>query len=246
LAATWSDALEIRKLVGAHPKQRFMVAQTRRFTDQVQAIRAAVQSGQIGELDMIRFDHRVNYTGGGYRQRLRWPVLEDMICHHLDALRYITGREAESVFVEAWNPSWSVFTGEASNTVLATMQSGLHVNYFGSWTARGQLNNYDGLLWIMGSDGSLELETPDRLMLYPTSGRDTGPARADALAMPSLAHREVDGVIDHFLGVLDHGGKLQCDIDDNLKTFAFNWAVREAARHRIRIEVAPFLEQTTQ
>ncbi|MBI2437384.1 MAG: Gfo/Idh/MocA family oxidoreductase, partial [Lentisphaerae bacterium] len=128
LADNWKAALEIAKIVRAHPRQQFMVAQTRRFTGQVETLRRTIETGRIGKLDSIMFDHRVNYTGGGYRQRMEFPVLEDMICHHLDALRYITGQEPRKVFAEAWNPPWSQFDGRASNILWTEMTQGIRLS----------------------------------------------------------------------------------------------------------------------
>ena len=236
LADTWDAALGIAHIVRSRPDRKFMVSQTRRFTNQVNALRQAIVSGRIGEPDIVTFDHRVNYTGGGYRQRMDFPVLEDMICHHLDAFRYITGQEAVSVYTEAWNPGWSQFTGRASNTVLAVMTGGIHVNYFGSWTSRGQLNSYDGVMKVMGSEGSLDLEDENTLLYYPFTGEETAPNPVpERIPIVELEHREIAGVIHAFLHALDNDEPPPCDIEDNLRTFAFNWAALQSCKSGRRI-----------
>ena len=238
LADTWDGALKIAEVVRSHPNLKFMVSQTRRFTDQVHTLRQTIASGRIGKPDTITFDHRVNYTGGGYRQEMDFPVLEDMICHHLDALRYITGQEATSVYSEGWNPAWSQFSGKGSNNVLACMTGRIHVNYFGSWTSRGQLNSYDGVLKVMGDQGSLDLVDNGTLNYYPFTGSETGPTPPpQSVPMLALDHREIGGVIDAFLRALDRDERPLCGIDDNLRTFAFNWAVLQSCRLARRVEL---------
>ena len=202
-ADTLEAAQKIAALVRSHPEQKFMVSQTRRFTDQVHTLHEVIASGKIGQIDTITFDHRVNYTGGGYRQHMDYPVIEDMICHHLDTLRYITGQEPVSVYTEVWNPAWSQFCGKASNNVLATMTNGIHVNYFGSWTSRGQLNDYDGVMKVMGSKGSLDLVDANTLKFYSNTNMETGPnPEPETIALLRLKHREIEGVIKAFVGAL--------------------------------------------
>jgi predicted dehydrogenase len=210
----------------AHPDQEFMVAQTRRFTDQIATIQQVIASGKIGTLDTITFDHRVYCTVGGYRQKMALPVLEDMIIHHLDALRYITGEDAVSVYAQAWRPKWSQLEGKGSNNVLATLTNDVHVNYFGTWTAKGQLNDYDGIMKIMGSQGSLDLVDSQTLQFYRVHTEDTGPNPApEHVPLTKLKYREIDGVLHAFLHALETDTQPPCDIDDNLRTFAFNCAV---------------------
>ena len=238
LADNFEAAKKIASIVRARPKQKFMVSQTRRFTDQVKTMRDVIVSGKLGQLDTITFDHRVNYTGGGYRQQMDFPVVEDMICHHLDTLRYISGQEPVSVYTEGWNPPWSQFSGKASNNVLMNMTNGLHVNYFGTWTARGQLNDYDGIMKIMGSEGSLDLVDRETLNFYPRIGTDTGPNPDPVrIQLTKLEHREIAGVIQAFLRALKNNETPPCNIEDNLKTFAFNWAALESCRTNQRVYV---------
>ena len=165
-----------------------------------------------------------------------FPVLEDMICHHLDALRYFSGEEPTSVYTEAWNPAWSQFSGKASNNVLIAMSNNVHVNYFGTWTARGQLNDYDGLMQIMGSEGSLNLLDRTTLKLFPNTSADTYPnAEPQTLPILPLSHREIEGVVAAFLRALDDGTQPPCNIDDNLRTFALNCAVLQSCKEERKI-----------
>lgn len=238
LADSMDAAKNIADVVRSRPNQKFMVSQTRRFNNQVETLRREVASGRIGKVDFIAFDHRVNYTGGGWRQEMDYPVIEDMICHHLDALRYITGEEAVSVFCESWNPDWSQFSGKASTNLLVEMTNGVRVNYYGTWTARGMLNSYDGTLNITGHDGSLELQDADTLLFYPATGAEQGTVeRLERVPMVDLEHLEIDGIIQSFLHALANDTLPPCGIDDNLKTFAFNWAVLESCRKNARVDV---------
>lgn len=234
-------AARIAEVVRSRPQQKFMVAQTRRFNNRVETLRRETAAGRIGRIDFMAFDHRVNYTGGGYRQEMDYPVLEDMICHHLDAVRYITGEEAVSVFCESWNPKWSRFSGKASTNLFAEMSNGARFNYYGSWTARGLLNSYDGIMNITGELGALLLRDGDNLFFYPNTGAEQRAIECpERIPVVDLAHKEIDGVIQSFLRALREDTLPPCGIEDNLKTFAFNWAALESCRQNARVKVPLF------
>ncbi|MCK5118453.1 MAG: hypothetical protein KAQ78_02655, partial [Candidatus Latescibacteria bacterium] len=126
---------------------------------------------------------------------------------------------------------WSQFTGQASNNVLAEMTGGIHVNYFGSWTSRGQLNSYDGVMKVMGREGSLDLMDGNTLLYYPFTGGETAPNPVpERIPIVALEHGEIAGVIHAFLHALDKDEPPPCDIEDNLRTFAFNWAALQSCK----------------
>lgn len=244
LADTWEAALAIAAEVRARPTRKFMVSQTRRFTGRVETMHRIIASGLMGKLDSITYDHRVDFARGGYRLTMGVPILEDMICHHLDALRYITGEEPQTVLVKCWNPPWSQFSGMASTALWSTMSGGVHVQYFGSWTSRGQLNSYDGTLKLMGSAGSLDLPDDQTILFYPYTGAEEAPnPMPRGIPLAPVENSEIRGVIEAFVKALRDGVEPPCGIDDNLRTFAWNHAAIESCRSGRVVEILGLLGQ---
>ena len=243
LADTWDNAVSVYRCAKQHPECKFMVSQTRRFVPQVETLRTVIQSGKIGQLSTILFDHRVYDTDEGWRLHLDNPVLQDMSAHHFDAFRYITGEEPLSVYAEAYNPPWSQYKSGGCNSVLIAMTNGIHVNYYGSWTTQGQQNSYDGVMKAIGSNGSLDLLDPQTLLYYPGGRREaeTNP-EPEQIAMLNIPHTEIGGTIEAFLGALRDNRTPPCDIDDNIRTFALNWAALESSRQGTRVQVPQLLE----
>ena len=243
LADTWENGLEIRKIVDSHPNRKFMVSQTRRFTDQVESVRKAVREGIVGEANTIFFDHRVNYTRKNWKLNLNCPVLDDMAIHHFDALRYITGQEPISVIAKAWSVPWGDFTGKPSVNVLMTFTGNIHINYFGSWAATGQTTGFDGVIKVIGSKGTLDLVDSETLLFYPfdkTTSESTG---AEKLPIVRLSHHEIDAVIGKFLNALNNSIEPECNIADNIKSFGLICAAIESCNRDRPINIQEMLEK---
>lgn len=243
LADTWEASLAIADLVRAHPQQKFMVAQTRRFVPQVETVRRFIADGFLGNVSWIKFDHTVYDPDGGWRLRLFSPVLEDMSTHHFDAFRYMTGQQPVSIFAEGWNPTWSQYPSNACHNILITMTGDIRVNYHATWSANGKQNSYDGLMQIVGDKGSLDLVDPNTLHFY--EGRtdpETSPP-PQTIAMVDLPDREIGAIIRVFTEALDHDTAPPCGIDDNLKTIAMTCAAIESCKTDKRVNVQAMLAQ---
>jgi len=244
LADTWEASLAIAQLVRAHPRQKFMVAQTRRFVPQFETVRRFIAEGRLGQVSTIQFDHTVYDPDGGWRLELFSPVLEDMATHHFDAFRFVTGQEPVSVYAEGWNPPWSQYPSNGCHNILITMTGDIHVNYFATWSANGQQNSYDGVMKIVGEKGSLDLVDADTLLFYEgRTGPETSPDPWRVPMIP-LPHREIAAVIEAFLDAIERDTTPPCDIDDNLKTMAMTLAAIESCRSDLRVNVETFLNET--
>lgn len=245
LADTWASALAIARLVRSRPqqKQKFMVAQTRRFVPQVETVRRFLAAGRLGQVSTIKFDHTVHDPDGGWRLELFSPVLDDMATHHFDAFRYMTGAEPLDLYAEGWNPPWSRYPANGCHNVLIRMTGDIHVNYFATWSANGRQNSYDGQMQMIGERGSLELAAPDRLLFYEgrTEPETSPPPRP--VPMVELDRTEVGAALRAFVDAIDRDTPPPCDIDDNLNTIAMACAAVESCRTATRVDVQRMLQE---
>ena len=53
-----------------------------------------------------------------------YPLLSDMMVHHMDMVRYVTGHDFAWVRADAFQPKWSWFNGHAGVTITGEMTNG--------------------------------------------------------------------------------------------------------------------------
>ena len=232
IAATWDQAVGIAAVSKSRPAQKFMIAQTRRWSDHIQAIKRTLDSGTLGKVSFINVDHRVHNRHPGWRQELDYPVLEDMAVHHFDAIRYFTGEDAVSVVAQSWNPPWSWYAGKACSSALFEMTGGIRVNYFGSWCTQGEQTAWEGKIQIVGEKGSLDLVDEQTLHYYAAEpGREAGTSpEPQVVAIEPLKYREIDYALHEFCEAIDQERSPECGLTENLGTFAMACAAVESCR----------------
>ena len=232
IAATWDEAVQIAAASRRRPKQLFMIAQTRRWSDHIQTLRRALQAGKLGKVSFINVDHRVHNRHPGWRQELDYPVLEDMAVHHFDAIRFFTGEDAVAVVAQSWNPSWSWYRGQACSSALFEMTGDIRVNYFGSWCTQGQQTAWEGKIQIVGENGSLDLVDEQTLHFYPADPLREGGTSPPPEVIPiePLARREIDYALNEFCLAVKEDRAPECDLVENLGTFAMACAAVQACR----------------
>lgn len=61
------------------------------------------------------------------------PMLWEQSIHHFDLMRFVYDAEPVSVVARTFNPSWSMYRGDANVAALITFTGGLQVTYHGTW-----------------------------------------------------------------------------------------------------------------
>ena len=86
-----------------------MVAQSRSFEPGI--VRLRELASRLGRLGLVSTEFSMAYRPGGFRERMRQPLLLDMAVHAFDAARLVTGARPVRVYCEAFSPGWSWFSG---------------------------------------------------------------------------------------------------------------------------------------
>ena len=240
LAATWEDALRIHSAWRTRSQATVMIAQTRRWSNHILALKRFLGLGRLGRIGLICIDYRTHKDLSGWRQHLRYPLLEDMSVHHFDAVRYLTGCEPLSVFCHSFRTPWEWFDGCSGSTAVFEMSQGVIFNYLGCQTAQGQETSPEGDIAIVGEKGTVELLGEDKLTFYLHDGQP------QPIAIGNMPRSYIDYALDEFCRALKEHRRPECDIGDNLKTFAAVWAAIESSNTGKRVSISKLLKRVEQ
>ena len=220
----------------------FAVMQNRRYQPEIRAVRAYLQSGDIGALTTVNSDFFLAPHFGGFRDEMEHVLLLDMAIHTFDQARFLSGADPVSVYCKEWNPSGSWYARDASAVAVFEMTNGLVYTYRGSWCAEGLPTSWESDWRIVGARGTLCW--------------DGGPGMAAEVATRvtgfNAEHRA--GVIQPYGGdkTGGHGGLIRDFIEclragripetvgtDNVKSLAMVFAAIESAESGRVVEIAP-------
>lgn len=158
-------------------KGKLMVGFNRRFDPDFMAVKAAIDAGRVGEVEMVTITSRdpgappaeyITRSGGIFR---------DMTIHDFDMARWLLGEEVESVYASA-----SVLTDkkigelgdfDSANVILRTASGRQAV----ITNTRRATYGYDQRIEVLGSKGmaSAENHSENRVMIADAAGFHTAP-----------------------------------------------------------------------
>lgn len=145
---------EAKKLVAlaAARRRKLAVGQQIRFNRHYTAVKAFVESGKLGRVEVVHFlnskpRHQALNLGA-----MEQPAFYEMACHHFDSLLSILpGSVPESIVADGFRPTWSVYRGACMVNALIRMKPGIHVLYHGGFSS--QADCYE--LRLEGTRGAL-------------------------------------------------------------------------------------------
>ncbi len=111
-----------------------------RYLEVTQGIKRLIEEEVKGTPNFGQFTYLRNRDGkmpglNRYPLYMKHPMLLEQSIHHFDLIRYVYGREVQSVQAETWNPPWSMYAGDSNVAALLTLEDDLRVQYLGTWTS---------------------------------------------------------------------------------------------------------------
>lgn len=233
LAMNLEQAKQLLAVKAKYPKQKFMASQNYRWRPHNQAIRNAIASGMIGEVETVMANFRKQEDLQGYRAGLEQPLLQDVCIHHFDLIRFYTGKNCKSAVCRSYHPSWSIFEGRPNTEALLTMEDGVQVTYTGSWAARGRETSWDGDYIITGSKGCLELDANDDVWFYEHKKNDavvmvSGAQKGVKLEKPDMKFTEMAYGFNMMMDCIEQDKTPETTLEDNFKSYAMVCACLES------------------
>ena len=157
-ADTIPHAREMLRL-SRESNRRLLVSQNYRYTPQVFTTRQLIAEKSLGEFGHgnVEFYIPADFTGS-FREKMDFPLLIDMAIHHLDLLRYITGRNIVKVTAFGFKPVWSWYQHQPGLKIVMELEDGTIFSYSGDWSAKGRTTSWSGNWRFQCADGSIHLE----------------------------------------------------------------------------------------
>lgn len=197
--------------------------------------------GTVGFGEFIYRRHRNGRRPGinKYPLTMWQPMMLEQSIHHLDLIRYCYGREVESIMCRTWNPPWSMYADDANVHALLTLESGIAINYFGTWSGGW---DEPGFEWRTDCEGGviIQRELFSDLTYAKTTDKTLTPIpieEAEAFFDDSAA------LLRDFLSALQHGTPTPCDGRDHLRTLALCFAGIESSQSGKAIVMEEYLAE---
>jgi predicted dehydrogenase len=220
----------------------YAVVQNRRFVDGVRRIRAAIDSGMIGELTALHADFFVGAHFGGFREEMQNVLLLDMAIHTLDAARFMAGADPLAVYAFETNPHASWYAHGAAANAIFEMSNDVVFTYRGSWVAEGARTSWESQWRIVGTTGTLLWDGYERFDAQVVAGSDGLLRPFRDVAVPPPPHpAQTHGhasVLAEFLDAIENGRTPETAGQDNIKSLAMVFGAIESARTKSRVVIA--------
>lgn len=239
-----ADTLESAIDIYNHVRQtdlKYMISQDYRFNNGTKTVYELLNNNKIGQLGHIdlRFSRYPNFEPSNFRlTELEYPMIVDMSIHHFDLMRYFTKSNPKRITTRSYNPKWSQYSGDAAHSIILEFD-GFHINYSGTWSARGPQTNRPGIWQLDGSEGSLIWDGLNVVTLHHY--KDFKETQRD-IPLIDLKHQAQAYSLSEFVDSIKNNRTPNCSIEDNLLSFAMVFCAIESAKRREEVFFEEILE----
>lgn len=216
-----------------------MVGLNFRYLAVTRATQRLLAERAVGAPEFARFTYE-RYRDGyrpdlnKYPLTMEHPMLWEQSIHHFDLLRFVYRQEPQSVQCHTWNPSWSMYAGDANVAALFTFDGGMVVNYQGTWQGNWNTPHFEwrtecnqGIISQRDQFGELFFARRDDPTLTPVG-----------LPPHETWVTETAGLLDAFVRSVVDGAPLECTGRDHLKSLAMLEACIVSSREGRGVTIA--------
>ncbi len=125
---------------------KHMITQNYRFGPQPRTTRRLLADGLIGQPGQcdLRFYMPWADSPGSHYVTQPFMLINDMMVHHFDMLRYVLGADPVSVHAITWNQPWGWHAGDAAHAIVFAFESGLMATHVCVGCAVGSQTGWNG------------------------------------------------------------------------------------------------------
>ncbi|HEX8550782.1 MAG TPA: Gfo/Idh/MocA family oxidoreductase [Abditibacteriaceae bacterium] len=234
LSESYADALEVVE-AGKAAGRIHMITQNYRFGGQPRTMRRLIDEGVIGkpgQCDVRFYMPWADFPGTHYVTE-PYMLINDMMVHHFDLLRYTLGESPESVQAITWNQPWGWHAGDACHAIVFEYPSGLRATHICVACAVGSQTQWNGDWRIEGPEGSLDVSSKGISFshLHRVENKETREIETDAVKPSEVA------ILDEFLDACRTRREPECSAADNLNSLAMVFAAIQSAKEGRRVRL---------
>lgn len=214
-----------------------MITQNYRFSGQPRTTRPLIEQGLIGQPGQcdIRFYMPWADAPGSHYVTQPFMLINDMMVHHFDLLRYVLGESPVSVQAITWNQPWGWHAGDACHAIVFKYESGLVATHTCLGCDNGQQTSWNGDWHIAGPKGSLDWDKQG--IWYSWMHRTE--EKVDRKPIEQLAVKPAEeAMLDEFLSSIAEGREPECSAKDNLKSLTMVFAAIQSSKEGRVVELA--------
>ncbi len=224
IAEDWEQAAAIVRQA-TEAGLAFMIAENYRRAPVMRKARKLIESGAIGELRSLHCDHYKSlFTEKPYFLQMKHPYLVDVVVHHLDLFRYLSGSEGERIFARSYRPEGSWHPGNLALDLVMEMGNGVMASFTGNLITKGVETTWNGDWRMEGTAGMITLQE-DQLFLIRGE---------QVVLMDDAKDVEAPGCLEDFLRALREEREPETSGRDYLKTQALvHFAVQSSEARQV-------------
>lgn len=190
-----------------------------RYLAVTRALRELFAEDRLGAPEFGRFTYERWRDGrlprlNKYPLTMAQPMLWEQSIHHFDLMRFVYDAEPVQVSARTFNPSWSMYDGDANVGALISFTRGIEVTYQGTWAGNWQEMGFEwrtecrhGIALQRDMFGALSYARRDDSALTTVDLPATEPWKDDA--------REL---LADFVSHFRDGSPLPCSGEDHLSS----------------------------
>ena len=235
-----SDDFETAKKVveaGKAAGVKHMITQNYRFTSQPRTTRPLLESGLIGKPGQCDIKFYIPWADmdGSHYVTEPFMLINDMMVHHFDLMRYVLGENPESVQAITWNQPWGWHAGDAAHAIVFKYADGLVATHVACGCAVGSQTGWNGDWRIEGPQGSLEWNT-DGSISHSHLYRVETPVQenVELLAVQDGSQ----AMLDEFFAAIAEDRQPECNAEDNLNSLAMVFAAIQSAKEKREVKLS--------
>lgn len=142
------------------------------------------------------------------------PMLWEQSIHHFDLMRYVYDDEPARISARTFNPSWSMYRGDANVSALITFRGGIEVNYQGTWAGNWRKMGFE---WRTECRGGIAVQQ-EMFGALSYALRDDRELTRVPLPEEEPWVDDARGFLADFVRYFQDGGPLPCPGSDHLSS----------------------------
>ncbi len=238
-----SDNFEIAKKVANAGKAAgltHMITQNYRFGALPRTSRRVLDEGLIGKPGQCDLKFYMNWadTPGSHYVTEPYMLINDMMVHHFDLMRYVLNEDPISVQAKTWNQPWGWHAGDACHSITFGFESGLMATHVANGAAVGSRTTYNGDWRIEGPQGSLDWKGDKLFHSHLHRAEEKVDNREISLDETAPGDQ---AMLDEFFAAIKDNREPECCAQDNLKSLAMVFAAIQSARENREVQLSELM-----